>query len=68
MGGSTNLGHAFVCRYTKFHAAAGMPDEREQAIDAICADAQPGYSRALLQPRYVRLGRYVQLAVHVRRL
>ena len=48
VGGSTNLGHAFVCRYTKFHAAAGMPDEREQAIDAICADAQPGYSRALL--------------------
>ena len=48
IGGSTNLGHAFVCRYTKFHEAAGMPDEREQAIDAICADAQPGYSRKLL--------------------
>lgn len=48
VGGSTNLGHAFVCRYTKFHEAAGMPDEREQAIDAICADAQPGYSRNLL--------------------
>ena len=49
IGGSTNLGHAFVTRYTKFHEAAGMPDEREQAIDAICADAQPGYPRALLR-------------------
>lgn len=48
IGGSTNLGHAFVCRYTKLHQAAGMPDEREQAIDAICADAQPGYPRELL--------------------
>jgi fumarate reductase flavoprotein subunit len=48
VGGSTNLGHAFVTRYTKLHQDAGMPDEREQAIDAICADAQPGYSRALL--------------------
>jgi fumarate reductase flavoprotein subunit len=48
VGGSTNLGHAFVTRYTKLHRDAGMPDEREAAIDAICADAQPGYSRALL--------------------
>ncbi len=48
VGGSTNLGHAFVTRYTRLHRDAGMPDEREQAIDAICADAQPGYSRALL--------------------
>ena len=47
-GGSTTLGHAFVCRYTNFHRAAGMPDLREEAIDAICSDAQPGYSRNLL--------------------
>ena len=48
-GGSTNLGHAFVTRYTKFHRAAGMPDERDQAIEAIAADAQPGYPRELLR-------------------
>lgn len=49
VGGSTNLGHAFVTRYTKFHQAAGMPDEREQAIEAIAADAQPGYPKKLLK-------------------
>ena len=48
-GGSTNLGHAFITRYTKFHRAAGMPDERDAAIDAIASDAQPGYPKELLR-------------------
>ncbi len=48
IGGSTNLGHAFTPHYTNWHKKAGMPDEREEAIDAICQDAQPGYSRELL--------------------
>lgn len=34
-GGNTNLGHAFVVRYSKIHAAAGMPDLREQAVESI---------------------------------
>ena len=49
VGGSTNLGHAFVTRYTKFHRAAGMPDERAEAVEAIAADAQPGYPKELLR-------------------
>ena len=49
VGGSTTLGHAFCTRYTKLHREAGMPDEREQALDVICSDAQPGYPRALLR-------------------
>lgn len=49
VGGSTTLGHAFVTRYTKFHRAAGMPDERAQAVEAIAADAQPGYPKELLR-------------------
>ena len=49
VGGSTNLGHAFVTRYTKFHRAAGMPDERAEAVEAIASDAQPGYPKELLR-------------------
>ena len=49
VGGSTNLGHAFVTRYTKFHRAAGLPDERDEAVEVIAADAQPGYPKALLR-------------------
>lgn len=49
VGGSTNLGHAFVTRYTKFHRAAGMPDERAEAVEAIAADAGPDYPKELLR-------------------
>ncbi len=35
VGGNTNLGHAFVVRYSKLHEKAGMPDLREQAIESI---------------------------------
>ena len=49
VGGSTNLGHAFITRYTKFHRAAGMPDERAEAVEAIAADAQPGFPKELLR-------------------
>lgn len=49
VGGSTNLGHAFVTRYTKFHRAAGMPDERDEAVEEIASDAQPGYPKELLR-------------------
>ena len=49
VGGSTNLGHAFVTRYTKIHRAAGMPDERAEAVEAIASDAQPGYPKELLR-------------------
>ena len=48
-GGSTNLGHAFVTRYTRLHREAGMPDEREQAVEAIAADAPADYPKALLR-------------------
>lgn len=48
-GGSTNLGHAFVTRYTKYHRAAGMPDERAEAVEVIASDAQPGYPKELLR-------------------
>ena len=34
-GGNTNLGHAFVVRYSKMHEAAGLPDWREKAVDSI---------------------------------
>ncbi len=35
VGGNTNLGHAFVVRYSKIHAAAGMPDLRAEAVESI---------------------------------
>jgi fumarate reductase flavoprotein subunit len=34
-GGNTNLGHGFITRYSKKHAEAGIPDEREKAIQSI---------------------------------
>lgn len=34
-GGNTNLGHAFVVRYSKLHEKAGMLDLREQALESI---------------------------------
>jgi succinate dehydrogenase/fumarate reductase flavoprotein subunit len=35
VGGNTNLGHAFVVRYSKLHEKAGMPDLREEAVESI---------------------------------
>ena len=35
VGGNTNLGHAFVVRYSKLHQQAGMPDLRDEAIESI---------------------------------
>ena len=35
VGGNTNLGHAFVVRYSKLHKEAGMPDLREEAVESI---------------------------------
>lgn len=35
VGGNTNLGHAFVVRYSKLHEKAGMPDLRPQAVESI---------------------------------
>ncbi len=34
-GGNTNLGHAFVVRYSKLHEQAGMPDLRAEAEESI---------------------------------
>lgn len=35
VGGNTNLGHGFILRYSKCHAAAGLPDLRDEAIKII---------------------------------
>lgn len=35
IGGNTNLGHGFMLRYTKWHEAAGIPDTREESINAL---------------------------------
>ena len=35
VGGNTNLGHAFVVRYSKLHEKAGMPDLRAEAVESI---------------------------------
>lgn len=35
VGGNTNLGHAFVVRYSKLHEKVGMPDLRAEAVESI---------------------------------
>ena len=50
VGGNTNLGHAFVVRYSKLHEKAGMPDLREQAVDSIWSGSDgPDMSKELLR-------------------
>lgn len=49
VGGNTNLGHAFVVRYSKLHEKAGLPDQRPQAIESIWNGSDgPEMSRNLL--------------------
>lgn len=50
VGGNTNLGHAFVVRYSRLHEKAGMPDLRAEAVESIWNGSDgPEMSKTLLE-------------------
>lgn len=65
-GGNTNLGHAFVLRYSKLHEKAGFPDTRDDAVDIISKNSdisKPLLRRAMyaLTDFFDWLGAYADL-------